>query len=133
MLATANTHPHRFITVSIDPLAAANRDEIITLRAEMSALKAEVARLRDLVTPPAFEQLVSLNQMAAIVNQKKASLKRYVCDMPPPRTRPHRGQQTMWAWLEVKPWLEVKFSRDLPVRFPTWQSQTDGAGRRLDD
>lgn len=63
--------------------------------------------------PPPAEQLVTLDQCAATVGLRKRSLERYRGQMPPPRVKGRNGRPTLWAWLEVRPWLEKTFGRDL--------------------
>ena len=69
--------------------------------------------------PEQTEQLVTLDQMAAIVSRQKSSLRHYREELPPPRVQGRRGQATLWAWAEVRPWLERTFARKLPERFPS--------------
>src|SRR5262245_33456048 len=102
------------------------------IRAERGELRAHVAALRSgLLTPgkvpesmtgvPASalpEQLVTLDQIAAMVHRSKRSLERYSRRMPRPRVRGRRGQPHLWSWPEVRPWLEETFGLPLPERFP---------------
>ncbi len=64
------------------------------------------------------EHLVTLDQIAAMVHRSKRSLERYVGKMPAPRIRGRRGRPHLWAWSEVRPWLEATFEQQLPPRFP---------------
>jgi hypothetical protein len=68
--------------------------------------------------PPEVECLVTLDQVAALVNRSKRSLEHYKSAMPPPRVKGGPGQPDEWSWAELRPWLEEKFHRRLPERFP---------------
>src|SRR5690349_13059194 len=59
-----------------------------------------------IAVPPPTEQLVTLDQIGAMVHRFKRSMERYRGRMPPPRVRVRRGQTHLWAWSEVCPWLE---------------------------
>lgn len=65
-------------------------------------------------------QLVSLNQIAAIVQRKPKTLRnqRSGGKMPQPDVRGKRGQPHFWDWERIRPWAESEFNRKLPERFP---------------
>lgn len=105
--------------------------ELRQLREQMVTLAIAVARLHAIgreemprpglplpTVPDPMEQLVTLDQCAAIVGRRKRSLDRYRERMPPPRVRGGRGRASAWAWAEVRPWLEEVFGRRLPTHFP---------------
>jgi hypothetical protein len=68
--------------------------------------------------PPPTEQLVTLDQIGAMVHRSKRSMERYRNQMPAPRLRGRRGQPHLWEWAEVRPWLEATFGLRLPEHFP---------------
>lgn len=96
----------------------------------VEALRRELAEVRDhlglvrqrgLPLPPSAgpcEDLVTLDQAAAIVRRQKRSLERYLKDMPRPRISGRRGQPSLWLWSELRPWLEEAFGFRLPDRYP---------------
>ncbi len=68
-----------------------------------------------------IECYVTLQQAAAMVSRSKRCLEGYKKDdpsMPLPRIEGGGGKPAEWAWNELRPWLEKKFDRPLPVRFP---------------
>jgi hypothetical protein len=56
--------------------------------------------------------------MAAMVSLRKRSLENYRGRMPPPRRRGSRGRPNLWAWGDVRAWLEATFGRNLPASYP---------------
>lgn len=69
--------------------------------------------------PEAVEQLLTLDQLAAIVHRSKFTLRHYFeRGMPRPRVLGMRGRPHLWAWTEVRPWLETTFGQALPERYP---------------
>jgi hypothetical protein len=114
-----------------DEQRRAQLSEFEMILAELRGLRAEVISLRERVmsrdvlsgpqlagVSPVSEQLVSLDQIAAIVHRSKRSLERYQSQMPVPRVRGRRGQPHLWSWSEVRPWLEQVFNFQLPEHFP---------------
>lgn len=98
------------------------RGEVARLREEFAAVRLAVEAPEQRLLPfaaPMEPQLVTLDQMAALVGRQKDSLRHYRDQMPEPRVRGRRGQASLWAWPEVRPWLEQTFARRLPERFPT--------------
>jgi hypothetical protein len=86
-------------------------------------LFAAPARLPPAGPPPARDagdgaDLVDLDQMAAMVRLKKRSLERRAAAMPAPRRKGTRGQRSLWAWREVRPWLEATFGLLMPEEYP---------------
>jgi hypothetical protein len=74
---------------------------------------------------PGFDvQLVSLDQIAAILRRKKRGLERHKKTMPKPRDPGGRGRVALWSWPEVRPHLEAKFGMALPELFPDWHPPT---------
>jgi hypothetical protein len=68
--------------------------------------------------PDTVERLVTLNQMAALVNKTKRTLEKYKDKLPLPRVHGREGRASEWAWSEVRPVLERLFGRPLPEHFP---------------
>lgn len=104
-------------------------DDLAVLSAELAKLSALVGRLcTELaawrMAPCAGapgEQLLTLDQLAAIVGRRKRSLEDYRKLMPPPRVKGTRGRPSLWAWADVREWLSSRFGRALPERFPDWR------------
>lgn len=93
--------------------------EVTRLREEMAARPPEAGRLTPPFAPPtAREQLVTLDQCAAMVGVRKRSLARHRAKMPPPVVPGRRGRAALYSWDEVRPWLEREYGRRLPERFP---------------
>lgn len=94
------------------------------LRVELAAQRpsgsftADSAIPTPLPIPPPSEQLVTLDQIGAMVHRSKRSMERYRGRMPVPRVRGRRGQPHLWAWSQVRPWLEDSFGLRLPEHFP---------------
>jgi len=98
--------------------------------AELRRLSDEVARLRDVIEPPTqtdlpfpppdpFEQLVTLDQAAAVAHRSKRCLEDYKSKgMPAPRVKGRRGQMALYSWGEMRPWLTATFGVRLPEDFP---------------
>src|SRR5690349_14649029 len=111
------------------PATSADIEALLT---ELERLRADVASLRGQVggsppaspgtiplpIPPPPEQLVTLDQIGAIVHRSKRTMERYRTQMPTPRVRGRRGRPHLWAWAEVRPWLESTFGLRLPEHFP---------------
>lgn len=107
------------------------RAELAETRQELQRLRQELSRQRqatgdlpcqDLIPfpiPPPSEQLVTLDQMAAMVRLQKSSMWRYREQMPAPRIRGRGGRASLWAWADARPWLEREFGRSLPENFPS--------------
>jgi hypothetical protein len=111
----------------------ASSAEIQTVQAELKSLRAAMAVVLDRLPAPDgnctgppkqsarsenVEQLVTLNQIGAIVHRAKRTMEHYLRKMPKPRVHGRRGQPQLWAWNEVRPWLEATFGGQLPERFP---------------
>jgi len=83
-----------------------------------------VVRVRPAASPDEPEQdpagyLLTLDQCAACVRRQKRSLENYSGrGLPAPRIRGNRGQPSLYAWGDMRPWLEKTFGFRLPVRFP---------------
>jgi hypothetical protein len=71
------------------------------------------------------EGLVTLQQAAAMVSRSKRTLEKHKGEMPLPRVDGGGGRPDEWAWSELRPWLEEKFRRTLPERFPADQFRKD--------
>ena len=110
------------------------RTEISTLSSEVARLRGEIVALRQALAGPALEQrllpfapqlmepeeqLVTLDQMTAIVRLRRRSLEHYRDQLPEPRINGKRGQAARWAWSEVRPWLAEHYPHVvLPERYP---------------
>jgi hypothetical protein len=64
--------------------------------------------------------LVTLRQMAAMVNRDKRTLEKYKesGQLPEPRVKGGKGRPDEWAWSEIRVWLQQTFERPLPERYP---------------
>jgi hypothetical protein len=86
------------------------------------ALDAEARGGGDGELPPAAEQYVTLDQMAALVNRSKKTLERSVnkpnSGAPAADVEGGGGKPHEWIWSTIRPWLEKQFNRKLPERFP---------------
>lgn len=93
--------------------------------AELRALRAEVRELRG---GPAIgaaagqgedgEQLVTLDQAAAMVRRSKRTLEKYRDRLPDPRVWGGGGRPHLYAWGELRAVLVRVFGTRLPERFP---------------
>lgn len=104
--------------------------ELRSVRAELAALRGEVGAVRALLDQPEqptlpfppdpLEQLVTLDQAAALVHRSKRTLDGYRArGLPVPRVRGRRGQPHLWVWGDIRPWLEATFGPRLPETFPS--------------
>src|SRR4051812_48034745 len=107
------------------PEGEALRRELERLRGQVEALRGQPLPQPDGPPGPAPplasslpEQLVTLDQVGAMVHRSKRSMERYRPRMPPPRVQGRRGQPHLWAWSEIRPWLETAFGVPLPEPFP---------------
>jgi hypothetical protein len=64
--------------------------------------------------------LVTLDQAAASVHTSKKTLERYKKDptFPLPCSDGGGGRADYWDWAQLRPWLEQRFNRRLPLKFP---------------
>jgi hypothetical protein len=64
--------------------------------------------------------LVTLDQVAAIVHRSKRSLERYKTNgsLPEPAVKGGGGRPDLWEWKTIRPWLEMTFRIKLPDTFP---------------
>ncbi len=101
------------------------------IRAELAEVKLELAKMRrpepeqtllPFRGPPPSEQLVSLDQIAAIARRRKRGLDRYRKGMPRPIEPGGHGRAALWAWSDVRPWLETTFGRPFPETFPAFMT-----------
>ncbi len=106
----------------------AMRVELVEMRRELARLRQEVRapgspyQQQTLTFPslaPPAEQLVTLDQIAAMVRRSKRGMEDHRAEMPAPRVAGRRGRAALWAWGEVRPWLEAYFEQQLPERFPS--------------
>lgn len=104
-----------------------------SMHAELQELRRELVRLRHetrlpespyeqqvLPFAPPARQYVTLDQIAAIVRRQKRSLEKYRGRMPRPASAGGHGRPTLWAWADVRPWLEETFGLPLPDCFPAY-------------
>jgi len=65
--------------------------------------------------------LVTLSEAAAIVNRGKRTLERLKTagQLPDPAVEGGGGRADLYDWKVMRPWLESKFCRKLPVAFPS--------------
>jgi len=64
------------------------------------------------------DDLVNLDEAAAMVHRSKRTLERQLSKMPAPHVQGGGGKPSLWKWAELRPWLEKEFVPDLPKRFP---------------
>jgi hypothetical protein len=69
-------------------------------------------------TNTGVDDLVNLDEAAAIVHRSKRTLERHLSKMPPPYVQGGGGKPSLWKWAELRIWLEKEFVPDLPKRFP---------------
>lgn len=66
---------------------------------------------------------VTLDQMAALVNKNKKTLERAMNNknstMPQPDVEGGGGVAHEWKYDNIRPWLEEKYKRKLPIRLPS--------------
>jgi hypothetical protein len=67
------------------------------------------------------DQYVTLDKMAALVNRSKKTLERYKSrgELPSPDVEGGGGRADEWIWRRIRPWLQQKFKRQLPERYPS--------------
>ncbi len=94
------------------------RADMASLRGRVGGTTADLSSPTPLLIPPPSEQLVTLDQIGAMVHRSKRSMERYRKQMPAPRVCGRRGRPHLWAWTEVRPWLEATFGLLLPEYFP---------------
>ena len=84
-----------------------------------AALDAEAAS-EDAITPVEgdYFDVVTLDQIGAVVGRKGTSMRRYKGDWPDPVLPGGGGKAEHWRWCDVRPWLENKYGRKLPERYP---------------
>jgi hypothetical protein len=77
-------------------------------------------RLADMVAEPADDTpcMVTLLQIASIVNRSKRTLEGYTKKMPMPVVEGGGGKPAEWEWDTIRPWLEKEFGRKLDAVFP---------------
>jgi hypothetical protein len=120
---------------SNDQEQPATSGDIRKVQAALERLGAEVAALRGRLTPQEGrdeqrlpegtsselpQDLVTLDQIAAMARRCKRTLERYRRQLPAPKFRGRRGQPHLWDWTEVRPWLEETFGLRLPEHFPSF-------------
>ena len=64
------------------------------------------------------DDLVNLDEAAAIVHLSKRTLERRLKNMPVPYVQGGGGKASLWKWNKLRPWLESEYVPDLPKRFP---------------
>ncbi len=66
------------------------------------------------------DELVTLDQAAAVVGRSKRSLERYLQrgDLPRPDLPGGEGKAHRWYWNTLRPALQKHFRPDLPAKFP---------------
>ena len=94
----------------------------ITTLAEMIARRVQALVLPAASGPPerAFDDLVTLDQAAAMVGKSKRTLERYLHEelLPVPGYPGGSGKPHRWRWSKIRPALEKHFRADLPKKFP---------------
>jgi hypothetical protein len=78
-----------------------------------------IKRPRAARKPPLLgRQLVTLDQIAAILEKSKRTMERYRRKMPCPDLPGRPGRCSLWDWQKIRPWLLEEFHRLLPERYP---------------
>jgi len=75
----------------------------------------------------AAPQYVTRDQIAAMVGRSKDKVMDWFnddADSPEPAVEGGGGKAYQYIWSEVRPWLEAKSGRKLPIRFPSLLSPT---------
>jgi hypothetical protein len=102
-------------------MKAAEKSDYEPNNEDVSALTCAAELIDGFFREPA-EQYVTLDQMAAIVGKSKKTLERELnkanSDMPGPDNEGGGGKAHEWRWSRIRPWLEKKYNRQLPTRFP---------------
>jgi hypothetical protein len=123
----SDNHEQPATTADIQKVRAALENAMEKLHAEMVALRGQLTPQegKDDQLPPERtstelpQDLVTLDQIAAMARRCKRTLERYRRQLPAPRVRGRRGQPHLWDWTEVRPWLEETFGLRLPEHFPS--------------
>jgi hypothetical protein len=69
--------------------------------------------------PAELPDLVTLDQAAAAVHQRKRALEHYKNKgMPDPLVEGGGGRTAKWDWQIIRPWLESQFGIRLPETYP---------------
>lgn len=76
--------------------------------------------------PEAPDQYVTLGQMAALISRSKHTVRKWT-DLPAPDVKGGGGKPDEWIYSKVRPYLEKKSGRKLPIRLP--EPFRAGAGR----
>jgi hypothetical protein len=91
----------------------------------MSDRSGEATHLRFTIGPVstiAPKRLVTLREMAALVNRTKKTLEKLKSRASNPLPKPDipggRGRPDEWLWDRVRPWLQEQFKRNLPRELP---------------
>ncbi len=100
------------------------------LRAVQTESKAAIERCRQSIVAPiedSTECLVTLSQAAAMVQRSKRTLEGYTRKpgFPQHRVKGKKGQPSLYAWNELRPFLQEQFARDLPEQFPADRFRRD--------
>jgi hypothetical protein len=98
-----------------------NQDLVARLSAELTRLQevlSSIASTNSAMPKQRVEALITLDQAAAVVHRSKRTLQRYLTKMPDPRVPGGGGRPSLWAWSELRLWLQKTFLIDLPEEFP---------------
>jgi hypothetical protein len=108
-----------------DNFPCADRQKLIAMLREWqraartdSVESAAPTSLEEELPATGVEDLVNLDEAAAIVHRSKKTLERYLSKMPAAYVQGGGGKPSLWKWAELRPWLEKQFVPDLPKRFP---------------
>jgi hypothetical protein len=118
----SNNRGRPAISAAIEKFQAALErlsDQLDVLRGQLIAQGDEADQLPSgSVASPLPGELVTLDQMGAIVRRSKRTMERRRREMPSPRVQSQGGGPNLWAWNDVRPWLENAFGLQLPEHFP---------------
>ena len=71
-------------------------------------------------------QLVTLDQISAIVQKSKRTMERWRKHMPAPAVAGRRNFPSRWDWRVIRPWLMDHFYMLLPERYPEyWEAEVE--------
>jgi hypothetical protein len=103
-------------------------DEINTLRAQRvverspqtDQLKAALVRVEHRLRTGRKQDLVTLDQAAAMVSRSKRTLEKYKSkeSFPRPAVEGGGGKPDFWHWTDMRRWLEGEFDVELPEKHP---------------
>lgn len=119
---------HDFFNEKLDRILA----ELKRQDAEIHRLADEITRMREAMTAPVQsplpftcagpgEQLVTLDQAAAMVHRSKSCLESYRHKgLPDPHVKGRKGQPGLYLWSSFRLWLTQTFGVIVPEEYPSF-------------